>query len=80
MQAISNTVINALETVKDSIENRDEEVKQRAKVFASEEKAALVAQEEPQLEHLKAISYELLDIGLFYGEKGVNSVKSLPLY
>ena len=43
MQSISNTVINALETVKDSIENRDEEVKQRAKVFAQEQKAALVA-------------------------------------
>ena len=34
MQSIKTTVISTLETVKDSIENRDEEVKNRAKVFA----------------------------------------------
>ena len=29
---------------------------------------------------MKALSFELLDIGLYYGEKGVEKVKSLPLY
>ena len=31
-------------------------------------------------EKLKELSLELIDIGLFYGNKGINTVKSLPLY
>jgi len=31
-------------------------------------------------EKLKELSLELIDIGLFYGQKGINTVKSLPLY
>jgi len=32
------------------------------------------------LDKFKKVSFELLDIGIFYGTKGVETVKSLPLY
>ena len=53
MQSIKTTVISTLETVKDSIENRDEEVKNRAKVFAKEAEEGI---EKPaELEQMKAL-------------------------
>ena len=35
---------------------------------------------ENSIEKFKKISFELLDIGLYYGEKGIEIVKSLPVY
>jgi hypothetical protein len=32
------------------------------------------------LEKFKKVSFELLDIGVFYGQQGVGKVKSLPVY
>lgn len=85
MQTIQNTVIGALEGVKDAIEQRDEQVKNREKVFSQDQKAE--ANQEPEgvhdandLDKFKQIGFELLDIGLFYGQKTITQVKSLPLY
>ena len=35
---------------------------------------------ENDIEKFKKLSFEILDIGLFYGNKGLDKVKSLPLY
>mmetsp|Transcript_15900 Transcript_15900/g.24511 ORF Transcript_15900/g.24511 Transcript_15900/m.24511 type:complete len:220 (+) Transcript_15900:49-708(+) len=78
MQTIQTKIVDTLETVKDSFEKRDEQVANRAKYFAPE-----AAAEEPNEvieSRLKLVSLELLDIGLFYGQKGVEQVKSLPVY
>lgn len=106
VQTISNTIVGALETVKDTIEQRDEAVVSRNKVFSKEkapgsadskDRTSIVQQDadadqkEDQasasneaadlpIERFKKVSYELLDIGVFYGQKGVEGVKSLPLY
>lgn len=107
MQTISNTIVDALETVKDTIEQRDEAVVSRNKVFSKEnapgsadskDRTSIVQQdadadqkedqasackdeaEDLPIERFKKVSYELLDIGVFYGQKGVEGVKSLPLY
>ena len=87
MESIQNTVIGALESVKDSIEKRDKDVKARPQVFAKEqdndEKKDVVNEDdivEIPMDKLKQVGLELLDIGLYYGEKGVDKVKSLPLY
>lgn len=86
MQTIGNAVVGALESVKDTIEKRDEAVLQRQHVFASPEKndlpavAAENAEEQLNLDKFKKVTYELLDIGVFYGQQGVGKVKSLPLY
>jgi hypothetical protein len=90
MQTIQNTVIAGLELVKDKLEQVDETVVQREKVFATEdapEVAQLEAREENGVQiadadsgKFKKVSYELLDIGLHYGNKGLEKVKSIPLY
>ena len=36
--------------------------------------------ENPEFQKFKEVSFELLDIGLFYGQQRVEQVKSLPLY
>lgn len=86
MQTIQSTVIGALEGVKEAIETRDEEVKKRDKIFSQEEIEAKKG-EKPVEEHdakdiekFKKVSLELLDIGIFYGQKTITQVKSLPLY
>jgi hypothetical protein len=78
MQTIQNTVIGALEGVKEAIEQRDEEVLQREKVFSDQkekaegDKKAQDAQvEKPEEKHdiekFTQVGLELLDIGIFYG-------------
>jgi hypothetical protein len=101
MQTIGNTIVGALETVKDTIEKRDEAVVNRNKVFSKDSDSAASADEknivhqdadadekegvdshravEP-IKKFKKVTYELLDIGVFYGQQGVQTVKSLPLY
>ena len=79
MQTISNTIIGTLETVKDTIESRDQKVLERSKVFAPEQQQE--GEAAPQdLDKFKKVSYELLDIGLFYTSGAVESVRSMPLY
>lgn len=90
MQTIQNTVISALEGVKDAIEKRDEEVLKREKVFSEQKKAEAdkkaqdaqieKVEENHDMEKFKQVSFELLDIGIFYGQKTMTQVKSLPLY
>jgi hypothetical protein len=86
MQTIQNTVIEALEGVKTAIETRDEEVKKREKIFSQEEADAKKAEkpadfhDAQDIEKFKKVSFELLDIGIFYGQKTITKVKSLPLY
>ena len=92
MQTIQNTVIAGLELVKDKLEQVDETVVQREKVFAAENVAAEreaqpVAKEgdvailaEADSDKFKKVSYELLDIGLHLGNIGLEKVKSIPLY
>ena len=82
METIKNTVIGALEGVKDKIEQTDEAVKSRKPLFAGEptEDAAPEGEDEISQDKLKVVGLELLDIGIHYGEKGVDKVKSLPLY
>ena len=90
MQTISNVVIGTLETVKSTIEERDQEVINRQKVFAAlqqqdgqvngDEAKQDEEVKEESLDKFKKVSFELLDIGLHYGSKGVNTIRSLPLY
>ena len=42
--------------------------------------AAMVEAKEQNLEKFQKVSFELLDIGIYYGEKTIGQVKSLPLY
>ena len=83
MQNIQNKIIGTLESVKDKLEE-DESVAKRDKYFArtEDEKADAVVEALPQtdIDKFKLLGLELLDIGLFYGYKGVEKVKSLPLY
>ena len=81
MQTIQNTIIGTLENVKDRLEQSNEAVLNREKIFAkeeSEEEEEHDAQE--NYEKFKKVGFELLDIGIFYGQQGVEKVKSLPLY
>jgi len=68
MQTIQNTIVGTLVSVKDTLEKRDESVAKREKF--------LVAKVEPgeskdDIAKFKQVSFELLDIGIFYGNKGV---------
>ena len=36
--------------------------------------------EDQNMDKFKKVGFELLDIGLHYGSKGVEKVKSMPLY
>ena len=88
MESIQNTVIGTLESLKQNIEERDEAVLKREHVFSqaaqgqADKQASENAQDQdPQnLDKFKKVSYELLDIGLYYGQQKVQEVKSLPLY
>lgn len=40
----------------------------------------LIEAKEQNFDKFQQVSYELLDIGVFYGGKTINQVKSLPLY
>ena len=88
MQTIQNTIIGTLETVKDKLEQSNEAVQKREKIFAVDElneaKPAEGAEQHDataeNMEKFKKVSFELLDIGIFYGQQGVEKVKSLPLY
>lgn len=40
----------------------------------------MVQAKEQNFEKFQQVSFELLDIGIYYGEKGVGTIKSLPLY
>jgi len=42
--------------------------------------AQVVNPEDQNLDKFKKVGFELLDIGLHYGSKGVEKVKSMPLY
>lgn len=90
MQTIQSTVIGTLENIKDTIEKRDEDVLKREHVFvqskesqdeASKQAAENAQDQEPEsIEKFKKVSFELLDIGLYYGNQSVSKVKSLPIY
>jgi hypothetical protein len=77
MQTIQNTIVGTLVSVKDTLEKRDEAVANREKF--------LIAKVEPgeskdDIAKFKQVSLELLDIGIFYGNKGMEQVKSHTLY
>jgi hypothetical protein len=61
-----------LETVKDKLEERDEAVLNRDKIFAAvdeePEKKRDEQEEEADLTKFKKVSFELLDIGVHYGQ------------
>ena len=90
MQTIQNTIIGTLESVKDKLEQRDVDVAKRGKVFAEAGVAAPsqsdVLQEQenaeikPDFDKFKKVSFELLDIGLHYGNQGAEKIASQPLY
>ena len=82
-------VIGALEMVKDKIETNDEGVLSRDKVWSKDQSVAdsdaapvegqiIKSDGEPkaEIEKFQKVSFELLDIGLYYAEKGVTTVKS----
>ena len=87
-------VIDALTTVKDKLEANDQGVLAREKVWSKEEQAESDGNAAPvegqivkidgepksDIEKFQRVSFELLDIGLYYAEKGVSTVKSYPLY
>ena len=75
METIKTAVIGALETVKGKIEQTDESVKERQPTFAPV--VASEGEEEVTQDKLKVVGLELLDIGIHYGGKGVDTVKSL---
>jgi len=95
---IQNTVLTALETVKEKLEQRDEAVLARKKIFSHADKKdqspakpeegkveagqtdAPNAVVDLPLDQFKKVTFELLDIGVFYGEQGVEKVKSHALY
>jgi hypothetical protein len=77
MQTIQSTIVGTLVSVKDTLEKRDEAVAKREKY--------IVAKVEPgesvdDIAKFKEVSLELLDIGIFYGNKGMDQVKSYTLY
>lgn len=58
---------------------------QREKVFAQQAEERIENGEHKQeqdydLTKFKQVGFELLDIGIYYGQQGVTKVKSLPLY
>ena len=77
MQTIQSTIVGTLETVKDSLEKRDEEVAKREPILAPKVEPGF---DQKDMEKFKQVSLELLDIGIYYGSKGVEQVKSHQLY
>ena len=60
-----------METVKDKLEERDEAVLNREKIFSAageEPEKRDVQEEEADLTKFKKVSFELLDIGVHYGQ------------
>ena len=92
MQRIQNRIVDTLENVKDKLEKRDEAVLKRDKIFASAEAPESLPASDSDLvvpnegvhsrdfNEFKKVSFELMDIGMFYGQQGVQKVKMLPLY
>ena len=66
-----------MESVKDGIEARDEGVKERKNFFLPPVEPE---GEAADMNELKRVTFDLLDIGKYYGEKGVEQIRSLPLY
>jgi hypothetical protein len=87
MQTIQNTIVGTLETVKDKLEQRDQAVLKREKIFAasapaekdSDEKSVAVSEEivaipsspKKDFDQFKKVSLELMDIGMYYGQQGM---------
>jgi hypothetical protein len=71
MATVQSKTVNFLSNIVDSLEQYDQDIKNREKVFKQKElkKAGLVQ-----------ISADLLDIGLHQGMKGVELVKRQPIY
>lgn len=96
MQTIQNTIVGTLESVKDRLEQRDEAIIKREKIFApaapaekeseskpekpSEEIVAVQPLQDKDFDQFKKVSLELMDIGMFYGQQGLEQIKHLPLY
>ena len=95
MQQIQQTIIGTLESVKERLEKRDEDILNRPKVFAVVEPSEIeqrdddAALENPnssssevndakpaEFDQFKKVSFELLDIGLHYGNQGVDKITS----
>ena len=77
MQTIQSTIVGTLETVKDTLEKRDEAVAKREPVLAPRVEPGA---SQADLAKFKQVSLELLDIGIYYGSMGVEQVKSHQLY
>jgi hypothetical protein len=77
MQAIQNSVVATLESVKETLEKRDEAVAHREKVLAPKIEPGASKED---IDKFKQVSLELLDIGIYYGSKGVEQIKSYQLY
>ena len=92
MQTIQNTIVGTLENVKEKLEKRDQAVIGRDKIFSSDEapqNEPVIASDEVvpaegaqmrDFNEFKKVSFELMDIGMYYGQQGVDRVKMLPLY
>lgn len=77
MQTIQSTIVGTLTTVKDQLEKRDEAVANREKFLAPKVEPG---ESKADIDKFKQVSLELLDIGIYYGSKGVEQVKSHQLY
>lgn len=92
MQTIQNTIVGTLENVKVQLEKRDESVLKREKIFApvapaakdapdaSEEVVESDRAQSKDFDQFKQVSLELMDIGMYYGQQGMEQIKHLPLY
>ena len=83
MQNIQNTIVGTLEGVKDHLEQKDQSLLERQKIFAEKQeelKEEKKKEGESDLDKFKKVSLELMDIGVYYGQQGVDQIKHLPLY
>ena len=94
MHQIQHKVIGTLEDIKERLEQNDEKLLKRERVFAKQaigapdaanlkkgdEMIEIHKSESEELQQFKAVSYELLDIGLFYGKQCSDMVRSDPIY
>jgi len=71
LATLQNKTLNAVTYVVSSLEQYDQEIKNREKVFA---------QKQPGEVGLKEASAELLDISLHQGMRGLSVVRQQPLY
>ena len=95
MEYVKQTVVGTLEGVKDKLEQNDQNLAKRQRYFGAPDEPSAADQSSDSKESteipkgvsdeqnpvkFKQVGLELLNIGIYYGEKGVDTVKSLPVY